>query len=57
MKKFITGGFGIVASELIQQSNANEIAGVITQLLIAIVTLIEIFNKKKINKNETKNSD
>ena len=54
MQKLLTGGIGLVASELVLQSNANEIAGAITQILIAIVTLIEIFNK---NHNEKKNPD
>ena len=56
MYKFLTGGLGLVTSEIVQQSNVNDVAGAITQLLIAIVTLIGLFNKKK-PKNETKNFD
>ena len=56
MEKLLTGGIGLVASEIVQQSNVNDFAGAITQLLIAIVTLIGLFNKKK-PKNETKNFD
>ena len=47
MQKLITGSFGLLASEIVQQSNVNDIAGAITQLLIAIVTIIGLFNKKK----------
>lgn len=56
MRNFLTGGIGFVASELVQQSNVNDVAGAITQLLIAIITIIGLFNKKK-SKNETKNPD
>ena len=56
MHKLLTGGVGLVASELVLPSNANEIAGVITQILIAIVTLLEILNKNN-KKNETPNFD
>ena len=56
MYKLLTGGFGLVASEIVQQSNPNDVAGAITQLVIAIVTLIGLLNKKK-SKNETKNFD
>ena len=45
MQKFLTSGLGLTASELVQQSNINDIAGAITQIIIAIVTLIELFNK------------
>lgn len=56
MEKLLTGGIGFTASEIVQQSNVNDVAGAITQLLIAIVTLIGLFNKKK-QKNETQNRD
>ena len=56
MVKLLTGGLGFAASEIAQQSNLNDVAGAITQLLIAIVTIIGLFNKKK-PKNETKNFD
>ena len=52
MQKLLTGGIGLAVSEIVQQSNINDIAGAITQLVIAIVTLIEIFNKNH-PKNET----
>ena len=45
--KLLTGGLGIAASEIVQHSNVNDVAGAITQLLIGIVTLIGLFNKKK----------
>ena len=47
MEKLLTGGLGLAASEIVQQSNVNDFAGAITQLLIAIVTLIGLFKKKK----------
>ena len=47
MKKLLTGGLGFTASEIIQQSNISDLAGAITQLIIAIVTLIGLFKKKK----------
>lgn len=47
MKNLFTGGLGFTASEILQQSNVNDVAGVITQLLIAIITIIGLFNKKK----------
>ena len=50
MEKLLTGGIGFAASEIVQQSNVNDIAGAITQLLIAIVTIIGLFNKKKMKK-------
>ena len=50
MQKFLTGGFGVIASEIVQQSNVNDVAGAITQILIGIVTLIGLFNKQKIKK-------
>ena len=56
MVKLLTGGTGFIASEIVQQSNVNDVAGAITQIIIAIVTLIGIFNKKK-SKNETQNPD
>ena len=56
MQKLLTGGIGFTATEIIQHSNVNDLAGAITQILIAIVTLIGIFNKKK-SKNETQNRD
>ena len=56
MQKLLTGGLGLFASEIVQQSNVNDVAGAITQLLIAVVTLIGLFNKNKSN-NETKNPD
>lgn len=45
----LTAGFGIAASEIVQQSNVNDLAGALTQILIAIVTLIGLFKKKKQN--------
>lgn len=45
----LTAGLGITASEIIQQSNVNDVAGALTQLLIAIVTIIGLFKKKKQN--------
>ena len=51
MEKLLTGGIGFAASEIVQQSTLNDIAGAITQLLIAIVTLIGLLRK---NKNKTK---
>ena len=54
MQKLLTGGIGLGVSELVQQSNVNDIAGAITQIIIAIVTLIELFNKNH-PKNETQN--
>ena len=56
MEKLLTGGIGLTASEIVQQSNVNDVAGAITQIIIAIVTLIGLFNKKK-SKNETKDLD
>lgn len=56
MQKFVTGCLGFSASEIVQQSNVNDVAGAITQLLIAIITIIGLFNKKK-SKNETQNPD
>ena len=56
MEKLLTGGIGFTASEIVQQSNVNDVVGAITQILIAIVTLIGIFNKKK-SKNETQDFD
>ena len=50
MDKLITGGLGIATSEIVQQSNVNDVAGAITQILIAIVTLIGLFNKKSKSK-------
>lgn len=50
MKNLLTGGFGFVASEIVQQSNVNDFAGAITQILIAIVTLIGLFKNKKSEK-------
>ena len=47
MEKLLTGGVGFVASEIVQQSNVNDVLGAITQLLIAIVTLIGLLKKKK----------
>lgn len=47
MEKILTGGIGLVASEIAQQSNLNDLAGAITQLLIAIITIIGLFKKKK----------
>ena len=38
MLKLLTGGTGFIASEIVQQSNVNDVAGAITQLLIAIIT-------------------
>ena len=51
MQKLLTGGLGITASEIVQHSNINDVAGAITQLIIAIVTLIGLFKKKKTNEN------
>ena len=45
MHKLLTGAIGLAASEIVLQSNINDIAGAITQIIIAIVTLIELFNK------------
>lgn len=56
MEKLLTGGIGVTASEIVQQSNVNDVAGAITQFLIAIITIIGLFNKKK-SKNETQNPD
>ena len=56
MYKLLTGGLGLTASEIVQQSTVNDVAGAITQLLIAIVTIIGLFTKKN-PKNETKNFD
>ena len=50
MEKLLTGGIGFAASEIVQQSNINDVAGAITQIIIAIVTLIGIFNKNKSKK-------
>ena len=55
MNKLLTGSIGLVASEIVQQSNVNDIAGAITQIIIAVITIIEILHKNKTNKNETKN--
>lgn len=57
MEKLLTGGIGFAASEIVQQSNINDVAGAITQLLIAIITIIGLLNKKKPKQNETKNFD
>ena len=51
MQKLLTGGLGFTASEIVQQSNISDVAGTITQLIIAIVTLIGLFKKKKTNEN------
>lgn len=51
MQKLLTGGLGFTASEIVQQSNVSDVAGTITQLIIAIVTLIGLFKKKKTNEN------
>nr|QJB21244.1 MAG: hypothetical protein [Microvirus sp.] len=56
MERLLTGGIGFTASEIVQQSNVDDVAGAITQLLIAIMTIIGLFNKKK-SKNETQNPD
>lgn len=50
MKNLLTGGLGFTASEIVYQSNVNDVAGAITQLLIAIITIIGMFNNKKIKK-------
>ena len=50
MEKLLTGGLGVAASEIVQQSNVNDVAGAITQIIIAIVTLIGVLNQKKIKK-------
>lgn len=47
MEKLLTGFIGLAASEIVQQSNVNDFVGAITQLLIAIITIIGLFNKKK----------
>ena len=49
MVKLINGSIGFAASEIIQQSNVNDIAGAITQILIGIVTIIGLLNKNKKN--------
>ena len=51
MQKLLFGGLGFAASEIVQQSNVSDVAGAITQLIIAIVTLIGLFKKKKTNEN------
>ena len=51
MQKLLTGGIGFTASEIVQQSNISDVAGAITQIIIAIVTLIGLFKKKKPNEN------
>ena len=51
MQKLLTGGLGFTASEIVQQSNISDVAGAVTQLIIAIVTLIGLFKKKKSNEN------
>ena len=56
MKHLFTGSAGLVVSEIVQQSDINDIAGAISQILIAIVTLIGIFNQNH-KKNETQNPD
>ena len=56
MQKLLTGGIGFTASEIVQHSNVNDVAGAITQIIIAIITIIGLFNKNKSN-NETKNPD
>ena len=55
MEKLLTGGIGLTASEIVQQSNVNDVVGAITQIIIAIVTLIGLLNKKKQKQNETQN--
>nr|QJB21203.1 MAG: hypothetical protein [Microvirus sp.] len=50
MQKLLTGSLGFTASEIVQQSNVNDAVGAITQLLIAIITIIGLFNKKKTTK-------
>ena len=57
MQKLLTGGIGLAASEIVLQSNVNDIAGAITQILIAAVTIIKIFHKNKTNKNEAQDPD
>lgn len=47
MQKLLTGGLGFTASEIVQQSNVSDVAGAITQLIIAIVTLIGLLKKKE----------
>lgn len=51
MQKLLTGGLGFTASEIVQQSNVSDVAGAITQVIIAIVTLIGLLKKKKPNEN------
>ena len=46
MQKLLTGGLGFTASEIVQQSNVNDVAGAITQIIIAIITIIGLFNNK-----------
>ena len=36
MNRLLTGGLGFAASEIVQQSNINDIAGAIAQIIIAI---------------------
>ena len=50
MQKLLTGGLGFTASQIVQHSNVNDVAGAITQIFIAIVTLIGIIKKNKSNK-------
>ena len=50
MKNLLTGGVGFAASEIVQQYNqynVNDVAAAITQLVIAIITIIGFFNNKK----------
>ena len=50
MQKLLTGGLGFATSEIVQHSNLDDIAGAITQILIAIITIIGLFNKKNTTK-------
>lgn len=50
MKNLITGGIGLTASELVNVSNIDNVASAITQIIIAIMTIISLFSKSKINK-------
>ena len=56
MQKLLTGGLGLFASEIVKQSDVNDVAGAVTKILIAIVTLIGIFNKNH-KQHETQNRD
>ena len=43
MGKLLTGGIGFAASEIVQQSNVNDVAGAITQILMGFNSITCIF--------------